>query len=56
MNDPDVEFLHSSYDEGNGESSSAARVKKSYKMKQSERDARHAKKAKGSGKGPDSIQ
>ena len=43
MTDPDVEFEDSSDGEGEA-TSSAARPKKTYKMKQSERDARVAKK------------
>ena len=57
MADPDIEFSDFSDNEGgSGASAPAMKVKKRYKMKQPEKDARFAKKAKGGGKGPDGSQ
>ena len=54
MLDPDIEFSDSTDNEvENGAASSATKVRKRYTMKQSERDARTAKKTKGGGKGAD---
>ena len=57
MVDPDVEFSDFSDNEGGSSGASAAmKVKKRYTMKQSEKDIRFAKKAKGAGKGPGGSQ